>query len=128
MPINNSAAHTELVRAGLEALAMNGYTAWKTGAGGLRTDTTFIKFGKKGGGDITGILPTFLFIRGQPRTLGIHFEAEAKTGKGGQRKSQKLHQEFAVERNGGIYFVFRSVEELLLKMEEIKKDLSRYES
>lgn len=85
-------------------LAINGFTAWKTGTGAYATETgAFIKYGKKGGGDITGILAPH----------GRHFEAEAKTGNAVQRKNQKDHQKFCVERNGGLYILFRSVEQLL---------------
>lgn len=105
-------AHTALVRAALEELAVQGYTAWAQNTGAFKTASGgFVKFGKVGGGDIMGILPPH----------GRHFEAEAKTGSGKQSKNQKLHQEFVVERNGGIYILFRSVDEL---MSELKRRLS----
>lgn len=100
---NQSAAHTALVNAAIEALALRGYTAWKTAAGAMRNeDGYFMKYGKKGAGDITGILPP----------NGRHFEAEAKTGGGAQNKNQKLHQQFVVERNGGLYILFHTLDEL----------------
>lgn len=109
-------AHTALVRDALEQLAINGYTAWKSGAGGYETETgAFIKYGKKGGGDITIILPLRIGLR----TFGLHVEAEAKTGKAVQRKNQKLHQKFVVERNGGVYILFRSTNELLERLKQI---------
>lgn len=105
-------AHNALVRAALQELALNGYTAWESESGVWFEPGTGRphKFGKKGGGDITGILPPH----------GRHFEAEAKTGTGRQSDNQKKHQEFVVERNGGLYILFRSVPELLQKLRETK--------
>lgn len=109
-------AHTALVRAALESLAMNGYTAWPTNTGAYKTEHgSFIKYGKKGGGDITGILPVQIELK----TFGRYFEAEAKTGTGQQSKNQKLHQEFVVERNGGVYILFRSTDELLERLRQL---------
>jgi hypothetical protein len=97
-------AHNALVRDALQELALAGYTCWPTNTGAFKTDHgTFIKYGKKGGGDITGILAPH----------GRYFEAEAKTGAGRQSEAQINHQKYVVERNGGLYILFRSVPELL---------------
>lgn len=107
MAHNQSEEHTALVKAALEALALNGYTAWQTNTGAYKTDTGgFIKYGKKGGGDLTGVLPPH----------GRHFEGEAKTGNATQTKTQKDHQKYCIEINGGIYILFRSVEALLFEL------------
>jgi hypothetical protein len=108
--VANNDAHTALVREALQELALRGYTAWPNQTGAMKTDSGgFLKFGKVGSADIFCILP----IQVGDKKLGIHAEFEAKTGTGRQSKNQKLHQEFVVERNGGIYILFRSVPELL---------------
>jgi hypothetical protein len=113
----NNEAHTALVRDALQELALQGYTAWQNETGvWFEENGRPHKYGKKGSADIFCILP--IEIAG--RKFGVHAEFEAKTGTGRQSKTQKLHQEFVVERNGGIYILFRSVPELL---EEIKKQI-----
>ncbi len=105
----NNEAHTALVREALQELALQGYTAWPVNTGATKTDSGgFIKFGKKGAADISAIIP--IPVKSAGRTFGIHAEFEAKTGNAVQKKNQKLHQEFVVERNGGIYIVFRSAD------------------
>jgi len=113
-------AHTILVREALQELALQGYCAWPVNTGATKTDSGgFIKFGKKGGADISAIIP--IPVKSAGRTFGIHAEFEAKTGNAVQRKNQKLHQEFVVERNGGIYIVFRATDG---SEEAIKKGVS----
>ncbi len=100
-------AHTILVREALQELALQGYTAWPVNTGATKTDSGgFIKFGKTGAADISCILP----IQFMGKIFGVHCEFEAKTGSAVQRKNQKLHQKFVVERNGGIYIVFRATD------------------
>lgn len=104
-------AHNALVRDALQELAINGYTAWRNETGAWIDDRGIPhKFGKKGSADIILILAP----------NGRHVEAEAKTGSGAQSKSQKIHQEFVVERNGGAYILFRSTAELLVELEKLK--------
>jgi hypothetical protein len=114
-------AHNALVREALEALAIAGYTAWRneTGAWFDGVDRPH-KYGKKGSGDIFIILPVAVTWRDQARVIGWHIEAEAKTGVGRQNKNQKDHQKFVVERNGGIYILFRAAPELLEALEYVK--------
>ena len=105
-------AHTALVRTALQALATVGHTAWQNETGvWFEENGRPHKYGKKGSADIFCILP--IYVQSVGRTFGIHAEFEAKTGTGKQPKHQKLHQEFVVERNGGIYILFRSVDGLL---------------
>lgn len=109
-------AHTTLVRSALVALSQQGHLVWdnQTGAGWVgkfitRTATGRtildsarpISFGLPGSADIIGVL-----VCGKP------LAAEAKTGTGRQRKNQQNFQA-AWEKRGGIYVVFRSVDELL---------------
>jgi hypothetical protein len=126
----HNAAHNALVKSALEALAIEGYKAWesetgvwfeKNATGGRGRPH---KFGKKGGGDITIILPLyFQVIIGGNRTItkkvGLHVEAEAKTGTGRQSPNQIRHQKFLVEPAGGVYILFRTVDELLCRLKEI---------
>lgn len=112
----NNEAHTKLVRDALEELALSGYCAWQVNTGATKTDSGgFIKFGKKGAADISAIIP----IEYQGIKFGVHAEFEAKTGNAVQKKNQKLHQEFVVERNGGIYILFYSVNELINELKKI---------
>lgn len=109
-------AHTNLVRAGLVALSAAGHLAWdnQTGSGWVgkligrtaagRTILEMarpISFGLPGSADIIGLLDS-----------GIGLAAEAKTGTGRQRENQRKFQA-AWEKRGGIYVLFRSVDELL---------------
>lgn len=97
-------AHTALVNAALDALALNGYTAYKNETGAWFEDSGRVhKYGKKGSADIICLMP--------PR--GRHVECEAKTGVGKQSPGQIKHQKFVVERNGGVYILFRDVDFLL---------------
>jgi len=116
MPINNE-KHTKLVHEALVALAKAGYSAWLNNTGGTKTQSRgWVTFGKKGSGDILLVLQPF----------GTHTELEAKTGNAVQRQSQKIHQKYVVEKNGGIYIVFHSVEELLSLIKKAEKwDQSR---
>lgn len=117
MPINN-AEHTALIKAACEALAIAGYCVWPINTGALKTATGgFVRFGKKGGGDITGILP----VMWHEKLFGVHLELEGKTGDAVQNKNQKIHQKFVVEKNGGIYIVFHSVEESIESMAAVKE-------
>lgn len=109
-------AHNLLVRDALHALATAGYCCWKNETGvwfEYTVENGKLKkgrphaYGKTGSGDIIGIL----------HPHGRHMEFEAKTGLGRQRDNQKLHQDFCVERNGGIYILFSSVAELLSELE-----------
>ncbi len=109
-------AHTNLVRAALVALSSHGHLAWdnqtgsgwvgklmgRTGAGRIVLDLARpISFGLPGSADIIGLT-----------AKGTGLAAEAKTGTGRQRKNQQNFQT-AWEKRGGIYVLFRSVDELL---------------
>ncbi len=85
---------------------MNRIFAWPNQTGAAKTDGRFIQYGKLGSGDILAILPP----------NGRHAEFEAKTGQGRQRKGQKEHQRM-VEAQGGLYLVFRSVDDLVFQLE-----------
>lgn len=108
----NNAAHNELVRRGLEALAVAGYCSWKNETG-VWFEYSIVNgelkrgrphsYGKTGSADIIIVLAPH----------GRHVEAEAKTGTGKQKQNQKDHQFYCVERHGGAYILFRTVDELM---------------
>ena len=110
--MSNNEAHNALVRDALQELAMAGYTAWKNETGvwfeyrllaGKMVKGRPHHYGKVGSGDIFIVLPPY----------GRHVEAEAKTGTGRQSGNQSDHQKYCVEKNGGVYILFRSTAELL---------------
>ena len=105
----SSAAHTRLVREACEWLAINRYFAWPNQTGATKIGGRFIRYGKPGSGDIIAVLPG-----------GKHSEFEAKTGMGTQRKSQKAHQKM-VEAQGGLYLVFRSVDDLAAQLRAVSE-------
>ncbi|MFO0906806.1 MAG: hypothetical protein U0835_00305 [Isosphaeraceae bacterium] len=99
--MGSGAEHKKLKNDALEWLALAGYFAWPNETGGGHIDGRFIRFGKPGSGDILAVLGPD----------GKHAEFEAKTGRAVQRKGQKTHQRM-VEKRGGLYLVFRSVDDL----------------
>lgn len=100
--MGSSAEHTRLVNQLLEALALAGILAWPNNTGAIKYEGRFLRYGKKGSGDIIAVLPP----------SGRHAEIEAKTGNATQRKEQKTHQRI-VEKMGGLYIVARSPEDML---------------
>lgn len=60
----------------------------------------FIRFGKPGSGDLLAISP-----------FGRWVEAEAKSDEGEQSEEQ-IERQHEVERRGGVYVLFRSIEDL----------------
>ena len=68
----------------------------------LQPPHPYIKYGKKGSGDIVGLIYPF----------GIHFDIEVKTGKGVQRQTQ-IDYESATTKKGSIYIVGRDPDEAL---------------
>ncbi len=103
----SGAEHTKLIKDALEELAIRGYKAWQQNTGAGFIDGRFVKFGKNGGGDIVLVLSP----------LGRHAEAEGKTGKAVQKKDQVRHQRM-IERQGALYFIFHTVEELIQKLSD----------
>lgn len=97
-------SETALVQRALLALSEAGHLVHRNNTGVLRDQRGRpVRFGVVGSGDIIGCLVPH----------GLYFEAEAKSEKGSIRNSQMNRAE-AVGSAGGIYIVFRSVEELML--------------
>lgn len=107
-------AHTKLVRDACEWLAMNRIFAWPNQTGAAKIDGRFVHYGKLGSGDILAVLPP----------NGRHAEFEAKTGQGRQQKGQKEHQRM-IASQGGLYLVFRSVNDLAAQLRYHEPDLER---
>lgn len=106
--MNNSAAHSKLVNEILVALSRAGVLCWKQHQGRVLTlSGKPIKVGLNGAGDINAILP--------PR--GRFASIDAKTGSGVQSDKQEKFQK-AVEKQGGLYLVARSVEDALELVEQ----------
>lgn len=98
--------HKELIRRACEWLAREGYFAWPNNTGAGEMNGRFVRFGKKGSGDILCVLKG-----------GRHAEFEGKTGEATQSKPQKVHQ-WRVEAMGGLYIEFHSVEELAARIRD----------
>jgi len=91
-----------VLKEGLCWLHAHGILAWRNNTGALSlAGGGFIRFGKVGSADITGILPN-----------GQRLECEAKRRNGGkQSEGQRQFQE-QIEQYGGIYILFHSTDEL----------------
>jgi hypothetical protein len=110
----SSAAHTKLVSECCQELALMGYAAWPNRTGATTIDGRFIRFGKKGSGDILVLLPTML----EGRIFAVHGEVECKTGKATQSKRQRTHMN-VVHRSGGVYVVAHSSIEMKSKLADL---------
>jgi|GEM_PF-4071532 len=78
---------------------------WSNDVGTARALTPphqHIRYGKKGSGDIVGIMSPF----------GNHFDIEVKTSKGVQRETQIIYQKATVAK-GNFYIIGRDPEEAL---------------
>lgn len=108
--------HTELVKEALVELSRNGHFCWNNESGTgwvgklmgrnkagqtVLSNARPVAFGLPGSADILGVLIS-----------GHALAAEAKTGTGRQQKNQGNFQT-AWEKRGGIYVLFRSVDQLI---------------
>lgn len=100
--MNRSAEHSALVKLTLKELTSQIKDARAFSRNVGSNTTTWVKFGTVGEADIMVLLA--------PRGRVLYLEA--KTGKGVQRKSQKIFQS-VVESYGAQYHVFHSVEEAI---------------
>lgn len=105
-------SETKLVRLVLQYLHMHQIFAWRNNTGALPVGKRFIRFGYPGSSDVLGVLPA------DGRLLAI----ECKVGRGRLTSEQN---EFIdrVNRNGGLAFVVRSLDDLIraLTMEGVVK-------
>ena len=85
--------------------------AWRANTGVAKIGERFIHFGLPGQADITGILRD-----------GRRLEVEVKTAIGKQSDKQKQFQE-TIEKFGGVYFLVRSLNDLISKFEGVKKNV-----
>lgn len=93
---------TLIVKWCLEHLALRGIIAWRQNTGGMYGQSgRYIRFGRVGCGDITGLLRN-----------GIRLEVEVKTCIGVQSKEQEDFQRL-IESSNGIYLLVRSPQDLL---------------
>ncbi len=104
--------HSQLIRDAIEYLSLNGYFVWENKTGGTPTDRGgFVTYGKPGSADIIGIMSD---------GSGRHLEMEAKIPPDTQSKKQKVHQ-MMIERHGGVYIVFRTIEELAVALQRHRR-------
>ena len=92
----------------IQLLNLWGCDAISNTSGGVKTDKGyFIRFGKKGSGDILALAPG-----------GKWVEVECKFGKNNLQSEQKLRK-ILVENLGGIYIVAHSIEDLEKRKSDI---------
>lgn len=98
--------HDKLVNEIILAMAAtNLCKCWSQPTGAAYRDGQLIRYGLKGCADITGILLN-----------GKRLEVEVKTGKARQQKNQEAFEKMILEM-GGVYFVARSVDDALTKLQ-----------
>ena len=104
---------TQLVKACLELLNYKKIMAWRNNTGAFRTERGgFYRMGLLGSGDIFAVmLPN-----------GTLLAIECKVGRGVQSPSQCKFQA-TLEANKGIYWLIRSVDELVDRVEDYKTKL-----
>lgn len=90
-------SETDLVKQIIEYLTICGVDVWRQNTGGR---TTF-RWGKKGSGDISGILPD-----------GRRLEIECKSKGKAQSEDQKDFHAM-IEKNGGVYILAYSIADVL---------------
>jgi hypothetical protein len=71
-----------------------------------------IKFGVRGGGDISGIAGTEYALYGTSMMIGLRLEIEVKVGRDKPSEEQQAFRKM-IEDLGGIYIIARSIEESL---------------
>lgn len=105
-------SETLIVSQCLEWLAKRRLFAWRNNTGSYRTpEGRFIRYGHVGSSDILGITPVVVTPEMVGQTLGVFTAVECKTETGRQSKAQQTFQAM-VTRNGGVYIVARSPEDL----------------
>lgn len=78
-----------------------GVRVWRANTGAVATEDRFVRFGKKGQGDLIGLVLL-------PSGVGQHLEVECKRPGKKQTTDQRLRQ-LEVERYGGLYVVARAL-------------------
>jgi hypothetical protein len=115
MPPQRYTREKDLIADALEELLFQGIPAWRNNSGvmfvkGDAGKDRMIRMGKTGSSDILGCLPPH----------GKMLAAEAKIG---NRRATPEQQQFidAINKAGGVGFVFRTIEELNRKIKEMNK-------
>lgn len=103
-----SQSETDLQRAILERLALiPGLVVWRSNTGVSRSGGRFVRFGIKGQGDITGLLPG-----------GKRLELEVKLP-GGKVSPEQVEFGARINAAGGLWAVVRSVDEAVIRVMEV---------
>lgn len=110
----------DLVRAAVPYLLASGIPCYRSNTGATRIGDRFIRFGIPGSPDIIGIMP------GTGQFLGIECKMPGRY----LSQSQKAFQS-VIERNGGIYIVARTMDDIdavVSRMQKIRIEQSRCSS
>lgn len=112
-----SVKEKDIVRACLDYLSYNRLGKfWRSNTGAVVLEykwrKRFIRYGRVGSGDITGLIRRKVIADNGIREIGQRVEIEVKTEKGKQTLSQKEFQQ-EIEENGGLYLLVRGVDDLI---------------
>lgn len=100
----------EVLRGCLEYLRANGIFCFRNNTGAVKIGRRFIRYGTPGSSDILGIMPDGRFLA-----------VECKREKGGRLSELQKAFLTAIQINGGVSIVARSVDELKKELEKVKK-------
>lgn len=110
MVMSKGLLEDEVLRGCLEYLRAHGYFVWRNNTGAVKIGKRFIRYGTPGSSDILGILPDGRFLA-----------VECKREKGGRLSELQKAFLTAIQINGGVSIVARSVDELKKELEKVKK-------
>lgn len=110
MVMSKGMLEDEVLRGCLEYLRMNHIFCYRNNTGAVKIGKRFIRYGTPGSSDIIGILPDGRFLA-----------VECKREKGGRLSELQKAFLTAIQINGGVSIVARSVEELKKELEKVKK-------
>lgn len=102
-------------RAILDALAWrNDVVVWRSNAGAVKTERSFVRFGIPGQADISGVI----------KPWGTRLEIEVKRPKGRLSEHQKVFRDRMLEA-GAVYFVATSSDECLTLLDQAVSELQK---
>lgn len=105
-----SMKESEVLEGCIKYLRARGIFCFRNNVGATKVGTRFIRFGYPGSSDILGIMPDGRFLA-----------VECKREKGGRLSELQKAFLTAIQINGGVSIVARSVEELKKELENAKK-------
>lgn len=93
----------------LDYLAIKGIYAWRNNTGAVKTETGFVRFGKRGSSDIIGILDDGRFLA---------IECKSKRGRTTPEQDEFIED---INSRGGVAFVAHDVGEAIKVINEVTK-------